>query len=153
MTFIFCVSPKTLLGIISSLAFSPIHPIYAAGSFTPTIGNVALFDETAGETPVMIVGNDTCPRAGVMQVRVVGFRLFLHSHPYQTVALQSCQAPHSLRIVPQAKRDLLLGFEERRGNTLVCIRSDSGRDFAPRGNRQPKNVLNGTNKSKITVRR
>jgi len=57
-------------GIISSLAFSPSYSLdecfYAAGSFTPTDSNIAMFSD-AKEEPIMYVGGG--PRAGVTQVR------------------------------------------------------------------------------------
>ncbi|KAJ7143861.1 WD40-repeat-containing domain protein [Mycena epipterygia] len=57
-----------LKGIISALAFQPSYEsdIYAAGSLTPTPGNIALFSETDGAVPVLFVGGG--PSAGVTQL-------------------------------------------------------------------------------------
>jgi hypothetical protein len=65
LTFVFHIQ-----GIISALAFSPSYSpdecFYAAGSFTPTDSNIAMFSD-AKEGPIMYVGGG--PRAGVTQVR------------------------------------------------------------------------------------
>ena len=53
-------------GIISALAFSPSHDIYAAGSLAPSQANIALFSE-ADEKPVMFVSADV--KGAVTQVR------------------------------------------------------------------------------------
>jgi hypothetical protein len=62
-------SKDGLKGIISALAFSPSYTaeeaFYAAGSFTPTAHNIALFSDAQAE-PLMYVGGG--PRAGVTQV-------------------------------------------------------------------------------------
>ncbi|KAF8170568.1 hypothetical protein BJ912DRAFT_861117, partial [Pholiota molesta] len=63
-------SKDGLKGIISALAFSPSYTaeeaFYAAGSFTPTPHNIALFSDAQAE-PLMYVGGG--PRAGVTQLR------------------------------------------------------------------------------------
>ncbi|KAF8170578.1 hypothetical protein BJ912DRAFT_861136, partial [Pholiota molesta] len=63
-------SKDGLKGIISALAFSPSYTaeeaFYAAGSFTPTAHNIALFSDAQAE-PLMYVGGG--PRAGVTQLR------------------------------------------------------------------------------------
>ncbi|KAJ7042201.1 WD40-repeat-containing domain protein [Mycena alexandri] len=57
-----------LKGIISALAFSPSYDsdLYAAGSLATTPGNIALFTETDGATPVNFVSGG--PGAGVTQL-------------------------------------------------------------------------------------
>ncbi|KAF8962187.1 WD40-repeat-containing domain protein [Flammula alnicola] len=63
-------SKDGLKGIISSLAFSPSYSsdesFYAAGSFTPTADNIAMFSDAQPEQPLMHVGGG--PRAGVTQL-------------------------------------------------------------------------------------
>ncbi|KAF8962199.1 WD40-repeat-containing domain protein [Flammula alnicola] len=62
-------SKDGLKGLISSLAFSPScssdESFYAAGSFTPTANNIAMFSDAQPE-PLMHVGGG--PRAGVTQL-------------------------------------------------------------------------------------
>ncbi|PPQ84708.1 hypothetical protein CVT25_014060 [Psilocybe cyanescens] len=62
-------SKDGLKGIISSLAFCPSYSpdgcFYAAGSFSPTDNNIALFSDVSSE-PVMFIGGG--PQAGVTQV-------------------------------------------------------------------------------------
>lgn len=64
-------SKDGLKGIISALAFSPSYSegesFYAAGSFSPTPSNIALFSDSQSETPIMFLGGG--PRAGVTQVQ------------------------------------------------------------------------------------
>jgi hypothetical protein len=63
------LSLNVVIGIISSLAFSPAYgsdgSYYAAGTFTPSQSNVALFSDAQDE-PLMYLGGG--PRAGVTQV-------------------------------------------------------------------------------------
>lgn len=62
-------SKDGLKGIVSALAFSPSftgdESFFAAGTFTPTEDNIALFSD-ARQEPLMYVGGG--PRAGVTQV-------------------------------------------------------------------------------------
>ncbi|TFK19466.1 hypothetical protein FA15DRAFT_648298 [Coprinopsis marcescibilis] len=64
-------SKDGLKGIISSLAFSSFYgsedSLFAAGTFSPVPGNIALFTESQGETPAMYIGGG--PRAGVVQMQ------------------------------------------------------------------------------------
>ncbi|KAJ7087901.1 WD40-repeat-containing domain protein [Mycena belliarum] len=62
-------SKDGLKGIISALAFSPSYEtdFYAAGSLTPTPGNIVMFSEADGAAPVLFVGGG--PAAGVTQLR------------------------------------------------------------------------------------
>lgn len=59
-----------ITGIVSALAFSPSYTegesFYAAGSFSPTPNNIALFSDSQSEVPIMFLGGG--PRAGVTQV-------------------------------------------------------------------------------------
>ncbi|KDR72798.1 hypothetical protein GALMADRAFT_734236 [Galerina marginata CBS 339.88] len=63
-------SKDGLKGIISSIAFSPAYSpdecFYAAGSFSPISGNIAMFSD-AGQEPLMFVGGG--PSAGVTQLQ------------------------------------------------------------------------------------
>ena len=60
---------NVVLGIKSSLAFSPAYgsdgSYYAAGTFTPSQSNVALFSDAQDEPLMYLTGG---PRAGVTQV-------------------------------------------------------------------------------------
>ena len=62
-------SKDGLKGIISALAFSPSYSpdesFFAAGSFTPTAYNIAMFSD-AQPSPLMYLGGG--PQAGVTQV-------------------------------------------------------------------------------------
>lgn len=64
-------SKDGLKGIISALAFSPSYSegesFYAAGSFSRTPNNIALFSDSQSEIPIMFLGGG--PRAGVTQVQ------------------------------------------------------------------------------------
>uniref|UniRef100_A0A0W0G1G3 Telomerase Cajal body protein 1 n=1 Tax=Moniliophthora roreri TaxID=221103 RepID=A0A0W0G1G3_MONRR len=62
-------SKDGLKGIISSLAFCPSYTsdYYAAGSLSPTESNIALFNETQGEIPVMFLSGGA--KAGVTQLQ------------------------------------------------------------------------------------
>ena len=59
-------------GIISAIAFSPSYnaeeSFYAAGSFSPTFSNIAMFSEQQ-EQPLMFVEGG--PRAGVTQANPI----------------------------------------------------------------------------------
>jgi len=57
-------------GIVSALAFSPSYEseLFAAGSLTPMPGNIALFNESQGATPVMFVEGGPEGGAAVTQV-------------------------------------------------------------------------------------
>ncbi|KAJ7474877.1 WD40-repeat-containing domain protein [Mycena latifolia] len=61
-------SKDGLKGIISALAFSPSYEsdFYAAGSLTPTPGNIAMFSEADGAVPVSFISGG--PAAGVTQL-------------------------------------------------------------------------------------
>ncbi|KAG5650209.1 hypothetical protein H0H81_000310 [Sphagnurus paluster] len=61
-------SKDGLKGIVSALAFVPSQgsDIYAAGTFSPTNSNIAMFSETQGAEPVMFVSGG--PPSGVTQV-------------------------------------------------------------------------------------
>ncbi len=65
----FLPSLNVVVGIISSLAFSPAYgsdgSYYAAGTFTPSQNNVALFSDAQDEPLMYLSGG---PRAGVTQV-------------------------------------------------------------------------------------
>lgn len=73
-------------GIISALAFAPSYgsDIYAAGSLSPTLSNLAMFSETHGAEPVMFVSGG--PRAGVTQ---------LHFNPARPHILYAAYRRHS----------------------------------------------------------
>ncbi|KAF5338168.1 hypothetical protein D9758_014726 [Tetrapyrgos nigripes] len=64
-------SKDGLKGIISSLAFSPSYEseLFAAGSLTPTNGNIALFNESQGTTPLMYVEGGPEIASGVIQLQ------------------------------------------------------------------------------------
>jgi hypothetical protein len=70
----FILSLNVVLGIISSLAFSPAYgsdgSYYAAGTFTSSQRNIALFSDAQDE-PLMYVSGG--PRAGVTQVDLFTF--------------------------------------------------------------------------------
>ncbi|KAF5376708.1 hypothetical protein D9615_007827 [Tricholomella constricta] len=61
-------SKDGLKGIISALAFVPSQgsDMYAAGSLSPTLSNIAMFSEAHGAEPVMFVSGG--PPAGVTQI-------------------------------------------------------------------------------------
>ena len=65
----FCTELHDPLGIVSAIAFSPAYysgeSYYAAGTFTSSPINIALFSDTQGE-PLMYLGGG--PQAGVTQV-------------------------------------------------------------------------------------
>ncbi|KAK7433912.1 hypothetical protein VKT23_020487 [Stygiomarasmius scandens] len=69
-------SKDGLKGIVSALAFSPSYEseLFAAGSLTPMPGNIALFNESQGATPVMFVEGGPEGGAAVTQ---------LHFNPMQ----------------------------------------------------------------------
>lgn len=66
---VFMLSLNLRLGIISSLAFSPVYgsdgSFFAAATFTSSQSNIALFSDAQDE-PLMFLGGG--PRAGVTQV-------------------------------------------------------------------------------------
>ena len=66
------------LGVISSLSFSPTYGVhesyFAAGSFTPSESNIALFSDSQDEALMYLSGG---PRAGVTQVSPISFYPFI----------------------------------------------------------------------------
>jgi WD40 repeat protein len=64
-------SKDGLKGIISALAFCPSYEysLFAAGSFTPTTSNIAIYND---DSPVLSIGG--CPKAGVSQLAFSPFQ-------------------------------------------------------------------------------